>query len=438
MDMSYLASSFPLLLGLGCLIYFVIYLLFRRAIVSISDPLNYHALLLAFSLAGALVVPVTRTLNSSYIYVVNLIAIYIVAGAIFSPRRTLIRMPRLGVSKIHQILFTTALSGLIVLNLILNQIFGVMALFEGTQARAAYGSVASPSLYLLTPFISTTVLLVFLLTEERHVRIVAGVGVATSIISTILGGSKSALFSIVLILAAADYVLNLRRIASRLPAEQLALSKKIRTIRKSGLICVVAIAVILPAYLVLIGAASGEPGGALQGFAVRLFGGFDDLAIIGAKNIDLTSIHDINISDFYFYPILKKIAYTPEFQSSGSFLIYQLTGNYEFATTGLNPNSSLAIELLLSNGSIVISAILITLVSAAIFRLRAALLARSRLRMLDLVLWTLVVFGPFEVLLDGTYFVITSYMLIGLYAVLNLSVNALSWFTPGRKLFRLL
>jgi hypothetical protein len=438
MDMSYLASSFYLLVGLGCVIYFAIYLVFRRTILSISDPLNYHAFLLAFSLAGVLVVPSSHVLNMSYLYVLILIGLYIVAGAFFSRKRSPIKMPRLGVERTSQVLFTMALSGLIILNVVINQIFGVMALFQGTQARAAYGSVAAPSLYLLAPFIGIMVLLVYLITEFRVVRILAGVGVSTSIVSTILGGSKSALFSILLIILAADYVLNLKLSASRLPHERLSLSKKIKVLRRSGVICAAAIALMLPAYLVLIGASSDGPGGALEAFAVRLFGGFDDLAIIGVKNIDLTSTHGINISDFYFYPLLKKFAYTPPFQSSGSYLIYLLSDDYRFATSGMNPNSSLAIELLLSNGSIIISSILITIISAVIFRLRAALLARRRLRMLDLLLWTLIVFGPFGVLVDGTYFVIVSYTLLGLYVVLNSLINALHWLTPGRKVFRFL
>jgi len=436
MDMSYLASSFYQLALLGCAIYAAIYLLFRRSIVSFSDPLNYNALIIAFYLAGALVLPSSHILNLSYIYVLILIALYIIAGAFFSHRRLPNRVPQLGVDRTTQLLFTAALTGLIVVNLIANQVFGVMALFEGTQARAAYGSVISPSLYLLSPFLGIMVLLVFILTEVKPVRRLAGVGVCVSIVSTILGGSKSALFSILLIFLIADYVLNLKRNASTSSVEMLACTKQIKRIRRSGLTVAAAIAIVLPAYLSLIGAGSG--GGGLEALAVRLFGGFDDLAIIGVKNIDITTIHGINISDFYFYPLIKKFAYTPEFQSSGSYLIYLLSGDYEFATSGLNPNSSLAIELLISNGSIVISSILVTLVAAVVFRLRRSLIARPKLRMFDLVLWTLVVIGPFSVILDGTYFVITSYTLLGIYAALNISINALSWLGPGRKLFRLL
>jgi hypothetical protein len=219
----------------------------------------------------------------------------------------------------------------------------------------------------------------------------------------------------------------------------LALTKKIRALRIYGIFCAVGTAILLPVYLVLIGAdAGGGAGLALEAFATRLFSGFDNLAIIAFSDIDLLSIHSINISDFYFYPFIKRFSHTPDFQSSGQYLIYLLRGNYEFATSGLNPNSGLSIELLLSNGSLALSIALIALAAAAMFRLRATMLRRANLSMFDLVLWALVVLAPFSVMLDGAYFVVRSYTVIGLYTGLNFVVNAIGWLGPGRKTFKLL
>lgn len=437
--MSYLATSFYMLVAIGSGSYLLLFLLYRRSIVSFTDPLNTGALLLASYLAGALILPLTLTVNWSYVCVIILTLVYAVVGAIFSHRSSPIKVPRLKVSCRHQLLFTTSLTGLLVLNLIINQIFGVIPLLHGTQARAEYASVASPTLFLISPDLATILLLIFLLTETKKVRVRAGIGLSCSVVSSLLGGGKSSLFGILFLLIVADYVQNLKRNASNSLSEVLALSKRIRTLRIYGIVCAIGTIILLPAYLVLIGAdLGGGSGAALEGIATRLFGGFDGLAIIAYKNIDLLSVHDVNISDFYFYPLIKRISHTPDFQSSGQYLIYQLSGSYQLATSGMNPNSSLPIELLLSNGSLAISIAVIALTTAAMFRLRTTLLRRESLRMLDLILWALVVLAPFSVLLDGAYFIIRCYMLLGLYLTLNLIVNAIGWLETGRMKLRLL
>jgi hypothetical protein len=439
MDMSYLATSFYLLMAIAAGLYLLLYLLYRRQIISFTDPLNYGVLLLTFYLAGALILPSMHPVNWSYECVVILTVVYVGAGVIFSRRNSPITAPRMGMHRSHQLLFTAALTGLLIANLVINQIFGIMPLLQGTQARADYGSVALPSLVLLSPDLAMVLFLVFLLTETRKVRVLAGIGVTISVISTILGGSKSSIFSILFFLMVADYVQNLKRNASHSSSEVLALTKKIRTLRKSGIVCAIATIIFLPAYLVLIGAdRGGGSGSAIAGFATRLFGGFDGLAIIAVRDIDLFSVQGVNISDFYFYPFIKKLSHTPDFQSSGQYLIYLLSGSYDMATTGLNPNSSFSIELLLSNGSLALSIAIIALVAAAMFQLRATLLRRKSLSMLDLILWALVVLAPFSILLDGAYFVIRTYMFLGLYLALNLIVNAIGWLGPGRKTFWLL
>jgi len=263
--------------------------------------------------------------------------------------------------------------------------------------------------------------------------LLAGVGVFCSVVSSLLGGSKSAIFSLLFLLVLADYVQNLKLSASNSLSEVLALTKKIRTLRAYGIACGIGSVILLPAYLILIRAdLGGGSGAALQGFAARLFGGFDAVAIVAYKDIDLLSIHDVNIVDFYFYPLIKKISHTPNFQSSGEYLIYQLSGNYQFAASGLNPNSSLSIELLLSNGSLAISIGVIALTAALIFRWRTTLLRREGLRMLDLLFWAFCVLAPFSVLLDGAYFVIRFYEVLGLYMILNLIMNAIDWLESGR------
>lgn len=439
MDMSYLASSFYLLMGLGSGLYLLFYALFRKSIVSFSDPLNYTGLVVVLYLAGALVLPSVFDVNRSYVYVIILVTLYVVAGAFCSKPSIPDSPPRLATDRGSQLLFTSILTGLICTNLVVNQIFGVMPLFQGTQARAEYGSVVAPTLYFLSPDLGHLALLAFLLTEVKRVRLAAGIGVVASFMSTMLSGSKSGLFSLALIFFSVDYILNLRRLASPSASQRIALTKRIKILRRRGAAGGIGIVALMPAYLAFIGATSS--GGAKEAFtamATRLFGGFDALAIIVVKNIDITAVHGVNISGFYFYPFLKKLSLTPEFQSAGLYLIYLLSDSYQNALSGLNPNSTFPIELLLSNGSLALSGALTILAVAVVFRIRAAVIKRGALRMFDLVLWVLVVFGPFSILIDGAYFVIRSYELIAVYMAIDIVINAITWINPGKKVFRLL
>ena len=209
--MSYLTTNLPLAAGAALVIYLVLYGCFRRSIVSITDPLNYGSLLIACYLAGAIVFAFSYSVNPSYIYVLLQIAVFVIAGALASRSRRPIAAPRLTTPSIPQLLFTSILTFLAAVNIVVNQLFGVMPLLSGTEARSAYGSVVSPLLYALSPFLSTLVLLIFLLTELPRVRIIAAIGVGLFIVSALLGGSKSAPFSALFALSAADYVLHLRR-----------------------------------------------------------------------------------------------------------------------------------------------------------------------------------------------------------------------------------
>jgi hypothetical protein len=438
MNLSYLTSSFVILAGLFLIIYFIFYLSFRHSIISLSDPLNLGICLIAFYLAGALLLPILFTVNSSYLYIVALLFLYMMVAAVACRFRVRAIAPSIMISKDIQLFFVSVFTGIVLVNVIVNQIFGVIPLLHGTAARADYGSVAAPTVYFLAPDIGMIDLLAFALTKFKSVRVVAGIGVLVSFISAILGGSKSSMFAVLFALCVGDYIYNLQRRSARSKVEASRLDRQIKKVRRYALISIVITIISLPAYLVLVGADYGGGGGvAIENLVIRLFGGFDGLAIITLENVDITAASNIRISEFYLYPLLKRFVQPPEFQSAGQYLIYLRTGSYQDATSGLNPNSNYVIELLLSNGSLVTSGVIVIATATCIFYLRARMLERGNLRMFDLVLWTLVVLSPFSMLLDGAYFIVRSYELIGLYMTLNLTLNIVKWIKPGRKQLRL-
>ena len=334
MDMSYLAASFYELVAIAAGVYLLFYLLYRRSLVSLTDPLNLGMLLTAFYLAGALIIPSVISVNWSYTCVVILTVVYIFAGALFSGRSETVKPPQLGVKPADQVFVAYVLAGLQAVNLVINQIFGVIPLLQGVQARSDYGTVASPTLFLLAPDLAMVLFLMYLLTDQKKVRKTAFAGIVCSVVSTVLGGSKSSIFNVVYLFVVADYIWNIRLKAATELEKAARIATHIKRIRRYVAVCLVATIGLLPLYLVKIGADSGGgSSSALQALAVRLFGGFDGLAIVAYKDIDLLTARDVNITDYYFYPIIKKISHTPEFQSAGEYLIYQLSDNYDFSVS---------------------------------------------------------------------------------------------------------
>lgn len=421
MDLSYLAENFLWLSLVAGGTYLGLRLFFRKSIVSFTDPLNLGLILISFYLAGAFLLPSVAAVNRSYFDVLALILIYIFIGAVFSRTSIPKTFPTLTAGKYSQVFFTLVFITLIAINLIANQIFGIIPLFEGTDSRSELGSVAIPTLSLILPDLANTVLIIFLLTSHKTVKWLAAIGIAIAVVSTVLNGAKSSIVNVVLMICFADYILHLKRKAVA-QDDASSIEKSIVKIRIYLAASAAALVFLLPTYFLYIGAHLGS-GGAMETLGIRLFGGFDALSYIVFDDIDLGSIPQVHLSEFYFYPFYKSFAQTPDFQSAGEYIVYLATGSYAFATEGLNPNSNLAIELLLSNGSVIYSGIAIAVASAAVFYVRHRLLQRGSLRIIDTVLWSFIVISPFSLLLDGAYSVIKFYELTAIYLMLNFSIG---------------
>jgi hypothetical protein len=419
-------------------LYVVLRLMFFRSIISFTDPLNLAILLLAFYFSGALFIAKITPVNRSYVDVLVLNFLFLIVAALFSRRPTPQRRLRLCGKPSHHLAFTCLFTSLLLINLIFNQIFGVIPLFLGTQARGSLGETAIPSLVLLAPDVGIVLLLIFLLTDSRRVKWVSGIGFAIGSLSALLNGSKSAIITTTLLaLFSGDFVFHFRTLAvqsARLRNEE---RNRIRKTRKWMIVASCGLVLSLPAYLVFIGADSGGGGSsaAVELFATRLFGGFDNLAFIAFQDLDITSVSDINVLQFYFYPLIKKFAVTPTFQSAGEYIFYMSSNNYEVATSGLNPNSNFAIELLLHNGSLLLSGSIVAVVASLLFVARQSLLSKDTLSILQIVFWTSVVMAPLALLFDGAYFFIKLYMLLAFYLAFNTLINLFKWLQGNRVIY---
>jgi hypothetical protein len=430
MDLSYLADGILWLFVATTCLYSALRLLFLRSIISFTDPLNLAILLLAFYFSGALFIPTVTTVNRSYIYVLTLNFLFILVAAMFARRpRPQAPLQLAGKSSL-QLGFALFFTALLIVNVVVNQIFGIIPLFAGTQARGELAATALPSLVLLAPDIGVVLLLIFLLAGSKSVKVVSGFGFAISAISALLNGSKSAIITTTLLaLFSADFIFHFRALAYRGERIPSIIRRRIRRTRRWIAFAFCGVAVLLPPYLVFIGADAGGGGSsaAVEVFTTRLFGGFDNLAFIAFGDLDITSVKDVNVFQFYFYPFFKKLAFTPDFQSAGEYLVYMSSNNYSAATSGLNPNSNFAIELLLHSGSVVVSGLIVTMAAVGLFIARQVLLSKSNLSMLQVLLWATFVMAPFALLFDGAYFFIKFYMLLALYVGFNTILNVFSW-----------
>jgi len=439
MDLSYLVEGFGWLLLVAGGTYSLLRILFAKSIISFSDPLNVSIILVALYFSGALFITTIHSVNKSYVEVLVLNVIFIFAAALVSRAPRVTQPVGLNEQRTHHLYFACFFLGLLLINLVVNQIFGIMPLFLGTQARSQLGSTAIPSLVLLAPDIGGLLLLVYLLSDSRAVRRVSVAGVLVAAISAVLNGSKSALVvTTVLLLFSADYILHLRSRAPQSNAQMREIKRRITSTRRWIVVTACALVLILPLYLVFVGADSGEngPGGAFAGFATRLFGGFDNLAFIAFSDLDISSANNIHLTEFYFYPFYKRFLFIPEFQSAGEYIVYLATGNYNFATNGLVPNSNLAIELLLEYGNMLVAVAIVIPTSLGLFVARRLLINKAGLSIMHVVLWTSVVMSPLALLFDGAYFIIRFYMLFAFYLAFNSVENIFMWIQGARPRYK--
>jgi|SRR5882757_1412522 len=439
MDLTYLVEGFLWLVLVAAGIYSLLRILFAKSIISFTDPLNVSILLLSFYLSGALFIITIHPVNASYVDVLILNVIFLFAAALVSRAPRLQQSIGLNERHTHHFFFACFFLGLLLVNLVVNQIFGIMPLFIGTQARSELGSTAIPSLVLLAPDIGTVLLLVYLLSDSRAVKRVSAAGVLVGAASAVLNGSKSALIvTTLLLLFSADYILHLRSRAPKSKAHLNDIERRITKTRRWMVAASCALVFLLPAYLVFVGADSGEngAGGAIETFGTRLFGGFDNLAFIAFDDLDITSAKDVNLTEFYFYPFFNKFFFTPEFHSAGEYILYLATNNYNLATSTLVPSSNFAIELLLHFGNMIAAGAIVIAASMALFTVRRFLLSKASLSIMHVVLWASIIMSPLALLFDGAYFIIKFYMLFAFYLAFNSIENIFMWIRGTRPHYK--
>lgn len=425
MDLIFIYEKIGVVVPVAVLAYLILFWIFKKGIVSFSDPFNLELLMFAAYLSGAIVLGFSFDVNTTYYAALLLMATYLATGAVVLGRRTQPQScPSLDAPRSVQYFFAVGVTSALALNLVANYIFGFIPLLHGTQSRAEAGNVPIASLMVFQPVLLSIALYTLLFTNWIEVKIMSGIGLALGVVVFILSGSKSAIFVVISCLFSLDYVLRWKLRGESAP---LVRKRTVRLIRRTKVLLVVgavATAVFFPVYLLAIGAGDDIESSLIL-IVARAFGGFDGLVAIVQSGIDFHSTEKLDLLPMYFYPFYAKLGIPPHFKTIGSYIIYLTFGDYDDATSSLYPNSNFALELLFCFTSVAAMFVTIVLAAAAVFYVRRRVLAVKSWGMIHIFLFAFVVTSPISLLIDGAYSINLFYSEVFFYLLLNTILNLL-------------
>jgi hypothetical protein len=438
LNLTFISDYLIISIIIAATLYALFLLIYKDCIICFTDPLNISLLLLSFYTSGLILTKILFDVDiNTFLMISALLSIYILVGAFISSRRFNNLIPHsytLAISKNIQVYLSAFLLLFLSFNLVINYFLGVMPLFKGTEARTEMGSAPIPSMVLLSFSFSHFAVLLAILSEYKTVKYINIISICIGFITAVLGGSKSSIFMIIIILMEYDYILHLIIRSNIDSIYKKAIKYKIIKVRRI-LVLLSALALFaLPFYLqvILVGDSAIA---SLRFFLRRLFLGFDGLILTLINDVDFKSVAHLKLYEIYFYPIIRKIGYTPDIQSAGEYVIYIVTNNYYYAKSGLNPNSNFILELLFSQ-NYYFAIIIMFISSSIIFSHRANILAKQELKIHDIISFFLTVLTPFGLLLDGAFFINTTWQLIILYFLFNTILNIMPISKTGKLIYR--
>ena len=423
MNLSFLTEYIYWGLCVSLMVYALIYLMYKKAIVSISDPLNIHIILLSLYIAGLAVTAIYANVNYTYMLIATFLTLYLLAGSVVHCCvKIKYKNLTLNIPLSLQYIVSSFVMLLLIVNLILNYFIGFMPVFSGTQSRASMGNVSLPSLVLLASYFGQISFLFVMLSKYRTIKNMNKISFVVFIITTFLWGTKAALFYFPLYLLEYDFILNLKLKADLLPAHKTEIHQNIKKCRRLFVCSSIVAVILLPIYLVFL-QVGVDITSSYSAIIQRFFSGFDNVMYFVFYDIDISEVEKINIFEIYLYPFVKKIFYTPEFQSAGEYIIYLISNDYVYAKSGMNPNSNLIIELLLALDNLWFVAIFVMVISYFSIKTRHVILSSGIITFKRLIIFTIFVLSPFSILFDGANTIIMFLELFIIYILINTIYN---------------
>jgi hypothetical protein len=413
-NLDILSGGLILLAIFSLFFYTLLRLFLRKKILSFFDALHFGVIQTSFAMAGVMSSVFFRgSIPAGYVGIMIVFFAFFF-GAMVASNPKPVAILELSMSSSHQSIFALIISAVLIINIFINRMNSIFAIASGTQARVNMTvEVASPTLLYLSSSLSGLLVVLFFLTGYKRVKRIAVLGMFVALISGLLSNSKSSVFAIVIWVACGLFLVDIKlRVAYDANLSGALENLKITKHRLKVLFKRMSILVLflLPLWLIFLKVGDDFEGASMV-FLNRIFLGYDSFIWLFSNDVDVTQVaHKLSLIDLWFYTYVKNIVGTPEFQSIGQYSIYLATGDPEFAKTGLNPNSNLVLELIMTQG-IMIAVVLSFLMGYFVFEMRSRLLSSPKLGLFGLCFFYLFVFGsgllsgPLAILQDGSYFV---------------------------------
>jgi len=387
------------------LIFFVFY---KKHIINILDPILLNGTLACLYISGAIYYYIIiNTNNLNTIIIISCIIIVLITPSVIVKRADIIYKITPNKENDAIIFYLGVIDLILLTNIVINYIYGSIPFLQGTEARARLGDAVSSTLVLVAPYLGIVCLTSLFYNSLRLPRLLSKFGIILYIITVFLNGSKAAILGLTQV-----YLFYLFISSVKIQKNNTYTIQKIASIKN-----------IIKAFVIIVTSMSyyfsvtntENYNELLNNFGYRLFTGLDVVILSDMHNINLLD-KNLNVIEFYLYPILNKLGIVPEFRSAGHFVSSVVFGKI-VADTGLNPNSNLVVEWVGSIG-LILGCTISTLVLVTTIYFRSYIYKRKVFKIFDLFLISVLMQNPFAPFFDGAYFFIMLYELLAIYIII--------------------
>lgn len=338
-SLNLLEHGFLPLLFLSFFIYLILRVILKGQVISLFDPLNTGLILSATAMSGV----VNYAFNNFYIFnsFFKILALYLLffIGAGFNNRLKDINIPTLALKKYEQIILIFLIQLVFVIDIALNYSQAINDVISGNliyktnqeEVPIGYGFLRYMAIILQGLFVC-----IFYISNLTIIKRLIKWTVIIPILSGLLSGSKSSLFSLVIYFF--FYIFTLEVKIKKLKKfeykfNQTNYKKKIIKYKLQFFGILSFAVILLPAWLIFIKVGE-DLNSVLNVFINRIFLGYDSIIWILGNNVNIDLDYNLNIWNFWFYTWVKNLYLTPPYHGVGELIKYLSTNDIIFATTG--------------------------------------------------------------------------------------------------------
>jgi hypothetical protein len=390
------------------LIYLVLRYLYRNSIVSLYDPLHIAVIQFSFNSIFFLL-PLGFKVGSSFYVFVWFIFLYLISASMVSVKGYYKGQFLLIGRNLE--LFLSFICLLIILLFLIDLITsGNIPFLTGYVSGNRY--MIGRRFRFITWLWYCTIGITFILatlSDYKLIRLVNIISIIFFAITSLLSGSKAALLYIIIFFLTYTFLRKLKGVPLSKPFRYASISISVISI------------ILTPLLLINLGIGTNTRE-VIYKILIRLFAGFDQLILYSLSGFD-PKPQGLSLLQSYFGSYLKVLFnYYPKYNSAVEILFVEILGfpNAE----AMLPNSNLSLSVLLSNGIMTGSCIMV-LFGFLTFYMRKICLCRPGLRLFDIFMASQFVINPMYFFYDDVTAVSRLILILIIYCSFWIPYNAL-------------